>query len=77
MNHFRACSPVVGIAVVIAAGLSCSCPAAEPIAGLPPLQFPQIAHYGSVVALPDAGERIRAGGWIAIGVYSPDVTAAT
>jgi intracellular sulfur oxidation DsrE/DsrF family protein len=62
MNHFRACSPVVGIAIVVAAGLSFSCPAAEPIAGLPPLQFPQIAHYGSVVALPDAGERIRAGG---------------
>lgn len=39
-----------------------SCPGAEPAAALPPLQFPQIDTYGPVVALPDAGERIRAGG---------------
>jgi len=50
------------LAVVCAAFFASPCPAAEPVAGLPPLQFPQIEKYGSVVSLADAGERIRSGG---------------
>lgn len=52
------------LAVAIALFIAPACPAAEPAAGLPALQFPRIEKYGSVVALPDAGERIRAGGKI-------------
>lgn len=52
------------LAVVCASLVTSSSPAVEPGAGLPPLQFPQIEKYGSVVALPDAGERIRSGGKI-------------
>lgn len=54
--------PIVLLAFVWAALVTPSAPAAEPSAELPPLQFPRIENYGSVVALPDAGERIRAGG---------------
>lgn len=52
------------LAVVCASLVTSSSPAAEPAAGLPSLQFPQIEKYGSVVALPDAGERIQSGGKI-------------
>jgi intracellular sulfur oxidation DsrE/DsrF family protein len=52
------------LAVVYASLVTSLSPAAEPGAGLPSLQFPQIEKYGSVVALPDAGERIRSGGKI-------------
>jgi len=55
--------PVVVVALWTAFGAR-HCPAAEPAAGLPALQFPQIDGYGAVVALPDAGERIRSGGKI-------------
>jgi hypothetical protein len=43
------------LAVVCTAFFASPCPAAEPVTGLPPLQFPQIEKYGSVVAL--AGPR--------------------
>jgi hypothetical protein len=56
--------PFVLLAVVYASLVTSLSPAAEPGAGLPSLQFPQIEKYGSVVALPDAGERIRSGGKI-------------
>lgn len=51
--------PFLLLAVVYASLVTSSSPAAEPGAGLPSLQFPQIEKYGSVVALPDAGERIQ------------------
>ena len=54
----------VVLAVVYTSLVTSLSPAAEPGAGLPSLQFPQIEKYGSVVALPDAGERIRSGGKI-------------
>ena len=50
------------VAVVWASFGVHACPGAEPAVGLPQLQFPRIEKYGSVAALPDAGERIRAGG---------------
>jgi intracellular sulfur oxidation DsrE/DsrF family protein len=52
----------VFVGVACASSIAFPCPGAEPTAELPPPQFPQIDTYGSVVALPDAGERIRAGG---------------
>jgi intracellular sulfur oxidation DsrE/DsrF family protein len=59
LRHFR---PFVAFVVIVTILAARACPAAEPAAGLPPLQFPRIEKYGSVVALPDAGERVRAGG---------------
>lgn len=56
--------PSLFLAVASASFVAPPCPAAEPATGLPALQFPRIEKYGSVVALPDAGERIRAGGKI-------------
>ena len=53
--------PFVLLAVVYAALVTSSSPAAEPGAGLSPLQFPQIEKYGSVVALPDAGRQAESG----------------
>lgn len=64
--------PFILLAVVGASFVTSSSPAAEPGAGLPSLQFPQIEKYGSVVALPDAGERIQSGGKI----YFDTTTAA-
>jgi uncharacterized protein len=52
------------LAVVSPSVVAPPCPAAEPATSLPAVQFPRIEKYGSVVALPDAGERIRAGGKI-------------
>ena len=54
--------PVVLLAIACGSFVASSSPAAEPDGGLPPLQFPRIENHGSVVALPGAGERIRAGG---------------
>ena len=54
--------PFVLLAIACGSFVASSSPAAEPDGGLPPLQFPRIENYGSVVALPGAGERIRAGG---------------
>jgi intracellular sulfur oxidation DsrE/DsrF family protein len=62
MSLLRCRLPLVSLAPVLAAFVAPPCFAAEPAAGLPALQFPQIEKYGSVVALPDAGERIRPGG---------------
>jgi intracellular sulfur oxidation DsrE/DsrF family protein len=61
MSALHRCRPVVAAALWAAFGAG-HCPAAEPGAGLPPPTFPLIEKYGSVVALPDAGERIRSGG---------------
>ena len=52
------------LAVVSPSVVAPPCPGGEPATDLPAVQFPRIEKYGSVVALPDAGERIRAGGKI-------------
>lgn len=57
------------VAVIVGTVLSRACPAADPSG--PQLLFPKIEKYGSVVPLPDAGERPRAGGKVVF-----DTTAA-
>jgi len=71
MSALHRCLPVAAAAALWAAFGAGHCPAAEPGVGLPSLEFPVIERYGSVVALPDAGERIRSGGKISF-----DATAA-
>jgi len=64
MSLLRRRLPSLLLAAASASFVAPPCPAAEPAAGLPTLQFPRIEKYGSVVVLPDAGERIRTGGKI-------------
>jgi intracellular sulfur oxidation DsrE/DsrF family protein len=52
---------IASLLVLASASFTAICPAAEP-AKTPQQQFPKIEKYGSVVALPDAGERPRPGG---------------
>jgi len=62
MGISHRCRPFGFITVAWASFGACVCSGAEAVPGLPAVQFPCIEKYGSVVALPDAGERIRAGG---------------
>jgi len=62
MRYRHLFRPFVPVVVIVSAVVARPLPAAEPTAGLPALQFPLIPTYGSVVALPDAGERARGGG---------------
>jgi hypothetical protein len=62
MRYVKQFRPVVPFVVIVSAIVARPVPAAEPRAELPSVQFPKVEKYGSVVALPDAGERVRAGG---------------
>jgi intracellular sulfur oxidation DsrE/DsrF family protein len=62
MRYVKQFRPVVPFVVIFSALVARPVPAAEPRAELPSVQFPKVEKYGSVVALPDAGERVRAGG---------------
>ena len=70
MNHRMYFIHRAGLALLVAAASAVSSSGAEPAAA-PALQFPKIETYGSVVALPTAEERPRAGGKVVF-----DTTAA-
>lgn len=70
MNHRIQFVHRAGLALLLTAAAAASSSAAESTAA-PALQFPKIEKYGSVVALPTAEERPRAGGRVVF-----DTTAA-
>lgn len=70
MSHRIPFVHLAGFALLVAVAAAVSSSAAEPAAA-PALQFPKIEKYGSVVALPTAEERPRAGGKVVF-----DTTAA-
>lgn len=70
MNHRMHASSRIGLALLVSAVSAVLCSAEQPATALA-LQFPQIEKYGSVVSLPTAAERPRAGGKVVF-----DTTAA-